>query len=142
VLAIGVQLGGPEQKGSLISTMLTRAMQTAANERHLHYDDGVEPWINPIFIVPGSISKPDFVGFKLGHFNKQRKGLVVMIETPQLVADGEAITEFVVASLQHVIALAAERFAKAHILISKDEAARIITRIEAALRAVAMETRH
>jgi len=85
MIGIGVQMGGPEQEDALIRKMLVKAMNTASKSREPNYNVGTEAWINPIFIVPGSILKPVFEGYELGHFSKKEKGLVVQIAVPQLV---------------------------------------------------------
>jgi len=110
MIAIGNHFGGPEQRGAPIHITLNTAMKIAAAKRGEHYNDGSEAWINPIFLVPGSILKPDFEGFKIGHFSKKEKGLVVQIVVPQSVADGEGIVEFVGQSLRHAVRLAADFF--------------------------------
>jgi hypothetical protein len=134
MIAIGNDLGGPEQRGSLIHSMLNKAMNIAADVRDANYNDGTEAWINPIFIVPGSVSKPEFEGYKLGHFSRKHKGLVVMIAVPQSVADREDVADFVGISLRESVRLAAAYFADKNISFSMLKAEKIILAIEAALR--------
>jgi len=110
MIGIGNHFGGPEQRGAPIHTALNTAMKVAAAKRGDHYKDGSEAWINPIFLVPGSILKPDFEGFKIGHFSKKEKGLVVQIVVPQSVANGEGIPEFISQSLRQAVRLAADFF--------------------------------
>ncbi|MEQ1540681.1 MAG: hypothetical protein ABL926_00350 [Novosphingobium sp.] len=136
MIAIGNDFGGPELRGSSIHTALNTAMKIAAAKRDEHYNDGSEPWVNPIFLVPGSILKPDFEGFKIGHFSKKEKGLVVQIVVPQSVADGEGISEFVGRSLRHAVRLAADFFALKGISFPALKAEKIIMEIEAGLRPV------
>jgi len=69
MIAMGNQFGGPEQRGSLVHLMLNKAMNVAADVRDANYNDGIKAWVNPIFILPGSVSKPEFEGYKLGHFS-------------------------------------------------------------------------
>jgi hypothetical protein len=134
MIAIGNQFGGPEQRGSFVHSMFNRAMNVAADIRDANYNDGTEAWINPIFILPGSVSKADFEGYKLGHFSRKQKGLVVMIAVPQPVANGEDIAEFVGMSLREAVRLAAAHFADKGISFSTLKAERIILAIEAELR--------
>ena len=133
MIAIGVQLGGPEQKDSSIHRALSSAMRTASTSRSLNYDDVTEAWINPIFIVPGSIWGTDFQGYKLGHYSKKQKGLVVMIAVPFEVADGRGIPQFVVGALREAVRLAAAHFSLKGVDFSTSAAEMIITQIEAAL---------
>jgi hypothetical protein len=133
MIATGNDLGGPERENTEIHLALRSVMLTAMHVCDPAYDDGTEAWINPIFIVPGSISKPDFEGFKLGYFSKRRKGLVVQIAVPQSVADGEGIVEFIGASLREAVRLASAHFASKGISFSTLKAEKIILAIEAAL---------
>ena len=135
MIAIGFQLGGPEQVGSPVFSKLTTAMNLVSDVRDEHYNDGTRPWVNPILILPGSITKPDFEGAKLGHFSRKQKGLVVMIAVPQAVADGHGVDEFIVASLREAVGLAGSYFAKKDIQFPRSEANRIISAVEAGLEA-------
>jgi len=117
--------------------MLNKAMNVAADTRDANYNDGAEAWINPIFILPGTVSKPDFEGYKLGHFSKKQKGLVVMIAVPQAVADGENLPEFVSISLREAVRLAAAYFAEKGINFSTLKAEKLILAIESGLAEIA-----
>lgn len=97
------------------------------------YDNGTEGWINPIFIVPGSIWKPEFQGYKLGYFSKKRKGLVVMIAVPEAVVGGDGLKEFIGSSLRTAVNMASERFNSKQIPFSTLKAEKIIRAIERAL---------
>jgi hypothetical protein len=133
VIAIGVQTGGPEQREAPIRKLLVAAMDIAARTRAPNYDDGTEAWINPIFIVPGSIWQPEFEGYELGHFSKKEKGLVVQIAVPKAVAAGKGIAEFIGTSLREAVRLAAAHFASKGISFSTLKAEKIILAIEAGL---------
>jgi hypothetical protein len=113
VITIGNQFGGPELKGALIQMTLNKAAKIAIVLREKNYNDGAEAWINPIFIVPGSVLNPDFQRQKLGHFSRKQKGLVVMIAVPPTVANGDGIIEFILAELraEKLIAEIGERLA-------------------------------
>lgn len=126
-------MGGPEQEGSLVQASLSLTMRIAKKVREPNYKELEEGWINPIFIVPGSIWKPEFKGFKLGHFSKKEKGLVVQIEVPQSVADGEGIREFIGSALREAVRLGAEKFSHHAIPFSTLKAEKIIRAIEAEL---------
>jgi hypothetical protein len=133
MIAIGVHGGGPELKDSPIDKMLTRSMSAAMRKRDTGYKNGVDGWINPIFIIPGSVSKPDFEGYKLGHFSKKERGLVIQIEVPQSVADGDGVKEFVAQSLREAVRLAAAYFSSKGVSFSTLKAERIILGIESVL---------
>jgi hypothetical protein len=134
MIAIGNDFGGPELRGSPVHLAVNKAMNIAAALRDQHYNDGTEAWINPIFIVPGSVSKPHFEGYELGHFSKREKGLVVQIAVPQSVADGEGIPEFIGTSLREAVRLAAAHFVSKGISFSTLKAEKIILAIETGLK--------
>ncbi|WP_147414316.1 hypothetical protein [Sphingomonas gilva] len=133
MITIGIDFGGPEHRESDVSKILIKASQVAARVRDPGYDDGQEAWINPIFVVPGTINEPDFTGHKLGHFSKKEKGLSVAIAVPQSVADGKGIQEFIGQSLREAVRLAAAYFASKGISFSTLKAEKIILAIEANL---------
>jgi hypothetical protein len=133
VIAIGVETGGPEHKESAVKKALVTAMGVAARVRAGNYNDGTEAWINPIFIVPGSLLNPDFDGYKLGHFSRKEKGLVVQIAVPPTVANGEGIQTFIASSLREAVRLAAAHFQSKKISFSTLRAEKIILSIESQL---------
>jgi hypothetical protein len=133
VIAIGNDFGGPELRGSKIHKALNLAMNVAASQREPNFDNGVEAWINPIFIVPGSVSQTGFDGFELGHFSRRKKGLVVKIAVPQAVANGDGISDFIGGSLREAVRIAAAEFASKGINFSSLKAEKIISAIEEAL---------
>lgn len=133
MIGIGVQMGGPEQKEAIIRSALVTAMDVAEKLREPNYDDGTEAWINPIFIVPGSMWQPDFDGYEYGHFSKKQKGLVIKIAVPQAVARGRGIPEFISGSLRDAVHMASEFFSAKGISFSTLKAEKIILAIEAGL---------
>ena len=133
MITLGIDFGGPEHRDSMIGKALIEASQVATRARDTNYDDGSEAWINPVFIVPGSIHRADFDGYKLGHFSKKEKGLVVQIAIPQSVAGGEGMVEFIGESLREATRLAAAYFASKGISFSMLKAEKIILAIEASL---------
>ncbi|WP_338883010.1 hypothetical protein [Xenorhabdus sp. TH1] len=134
MITIGEQFGGPNLNGSLIEQALDITSMTAIEERDKDYDIGKEAFINPIFIVPGSILGVDFEGYKYGYFSKKEKGVVIQIAVPQSVADGEGIREFIVGALREAVRMAAEKFAKHAIPFSSLKAEKIILAIEKKLQ--------
>jgi len=136
MIGIGVQLGEPEQRDSPIDRMLMKAMIVTDKLREPNYDDGTEAWINPIFIVPGSMWQPDFEGYEYGHFSRKRKGLVIKIAVPLAVARGKGIPEFISGSLRDAIHMAAEFFSAKGISFSSLKAEMIVLAIEAELEEI------
>ena len=133
-ITIGVQMGGPEQRGGDVRKALLVAMNAAADARNPTYDDGSEAWVNAIYIVPGSLLKPEFDGYELGHFSKKEKGIVVKIAVPQAVADGSGLIGFILESLHEAVRIAAARYAVKKINFSILRAEMLILKIEAALK--------
>ncbi|MGG7581479.1 hypothetical protein [Rhizobium sp. Nf11,1] len=82
MIAIGVHTGGPELSNIPLVAVLKKAMTFAKQHREPSYDSGQEGWVNPVFVLPGSVYKPDFEGFKIGHFSRKEKGVVVTIAVP------------------------------------------------------------
>ncbi|MBC8951486.1 hypothetical protein [Xenorhabdus sp. PB62.4] len=134
MITIGSHYKGPELDGSSIQLALRTTSGVAREERDKDYNSGKEAFINPVFIVPGSISKPDFKGFKYGYFSKKEKGVVIQIAVPQSVTDGEGIREFIVGALREAVRMAAEKFAKHAIPFSSLKAEKIILAIEERLQ--------
>lgn len=133
MISIGINSGGPELKDSKVESLLTRSMSVAIAKREASYKNGENGWINPIFMIPGSVSKPDFQGYKLGHYSKRDRGLVVQIEVPEAVASGNEVKEFVSKSLREAVRLAAAHFASKSISFSTLKAEKIILAIESSL---------
>ena len=133
MIGIGVDSGGPELRNSAVKSVLMKAMQTAARARDPSYDDGTEAWINPIFIVPGSLHVPDFEGLKTGHFSRREKGLVIQVAVPKAVAEGVGVEQFVVRSLRDCVQLAAATFSSKGISFPAIKAEKVIRSIERAL---------
>jgi hypothetical protein len=123
-------MGGPEQRNAPIRSALVNAMRLAAQLRDPDYNDGTDAWINPIFIVPGSIWRPKFDRYELGHFSPKKKGLVVKIAVPQSVADGDGIREFIGSSLRDAVRLAADKFRSKRISFSTIKAMKLVEEIE------------
>lgn len=84
--------------------------------------------------MPGSVSEPEFEGFKIGHFSRKQKGLVIMIAVPKDVADGAGLKEFLGMSLREAVRLAAPFFTSKGISFSTPKAERVIFAIENGIR--------
>ena len=133
MIGIGIQMGGPEQRDSAVRAVLLKAMQTAKRVRDPSYSDGDEAWINPIFIVPGSLLGPDFEGLKAGHFSRREKGFVIQVAVPKTVAEGAGVQRFVVQSLRDCVQLAASTFSSKGMAFPALKAEKVIRSIERAL---------
>ncbi|WP_105435904.1 hypothetical protein [Neorhizobium tomejilense] len=134
MIAIGIDFGGPELKSTKIYELLYRLMNLVADQRPPNFDDGVKPWVNVIFIVPGTISRPDFLGYKIGHFSKKKKGLVVQVEVPASAVNGERTFDFIENSLNEAIRLAATHFASKGLNFPSTEAEKLLRTVSAELK--------
>jgi hypothetical protein len=95
-LSIGVIQGGPTplfQMGELIG----RAMQGMESSRR-----DVQDWsVNVVFIIPGRLSRPDFVGIRTGKFDRQAQQLMVQVAVPDRPFEGwEEMARFVLDGLE------------------------------------------
>ena len=133
MIAIGIDVGGPELRDAAVRKVLAKAMAVAVKVRDPSYNDGREAWINPIFIVPGSLAGPKFEGLETGHFSRAKKGLVIKVAVPVAVAAGDGIKEFVVASLRDCVRLAAQYFSRKGMAFSALRAEKVVGSIERSL---------
>jgi hypothetical protein len=136
MIAMGVNYGGPEHRGSALAETFHRVYRIIDKFRSPAYDDGTEAWINPIFIIPGSITTVEFEGCKIGHFSRKQKGVVVMIAVPHSVAEGRGTVEFIIAALRSAVHLAAEHFHKKGVVFSEAKALKMVDDIARDLRTV------
>jgi hypothetical protein len=109
MIAIGGHFGGQELKESAIDRALLTAMRVVKLERSPAYDNGEIPYVNPVFVVPGSLSTPDFDDIQLGKFSRKDKSLVVEVSVPESVAAGQGIRDFIIEGL-HMANAAAFHF--------------------------------
>jgi hypothetical protein len=113
VIALGIQFGSPKSEMNGFDHLLQLVSRKTGDLRPADYNNGRDGWINPIFLVPGSIfPPPDFEGFKLGHYSKKERGLVVMIAVPPKVRDSGNGREFIEGALRQSVVIAAEHFKK------------------------------
>lgn len=99
MIAIGEHYCGPEHRNSRISDALGKASTVIVKSRPQDFNKG-QPWVNPIFVVAGTLGGPDFDGVRLGHFSKKEGGLVVEIAVPQAVVDAKNLRDPIVDGLR------------------------------------------
>ena len=113
MIALGIQFGGPKDQMNGFDRLLQSVSRKVADLRPKDYNNGRDGWINPIFLVPGSIlPPPDFEGFKLGHYSKKERGLVVMIAVPPEIRESSDGRNFIEKSLRESVSLATDHFKK------------------------------
>ncbi len=86
--------------------------------------------MNPVFVVPGSIQGPDFIGLRAGHFSRKVKGLVIEIAVPLPIATTDNPSGFIVEALRQAKLLAAAFFIEKGISFPTVAAEKIILAIE------------
>jgi hypothetical protein len=136
MIAMGVHYGGPEHRGSELAKVFYSVHSAIDRFRSLNYDDGTDAWINPIFIIPGSITTVDFEGCKIGHFSRKQKGVVVMIAVPRSAAEGRDTVEFIIAGLRDAVHLAAGHFTKKGVAFSEANALKMVDDLAGELRTI------
>ncbi|WP_313101974.1 hypothetical protein [Brevundimonas sp.] len=79
MITIGAIYRGPELRESRLVQAVRTASEVIGELRDPSYDVGTIPWVNPIFIVQGSLGEPGFRGLIYGKYSKRKKGVVVQI---------------------------------------------------------------
>ncbi|WP_404478524.1 hypothetical protein [Novosphingobium sp. BL-52-GroH] len=133
MIATGEHYRGPEHRNSRIRAALDKASATINQLRPRNYADGTTPWVNPIFIIAGSLGEPDFEGTRLGHFGKKDKGLVVEISMPQAIINARDLRAPIVKGLRMANAAAFHFFHDKGMDFPLREAEELVSRVEGQL---------
>jgi hypothetical protein len=108
MISIGAVYNGPELQGSKINRLI---MATSKAVKELRGTLGQTPWVNVVFVVPGSLGGADFDDLKYGDYSKKDKAVVVQIPMPKNVAEGTADqVGFIIDALRGANAMAFEFF--------------------------------
>ena len=129
MIAIGEHYLGPEHRNSRISEALGKASIAIATSRPQELGKDL-PWVNPIFIVAGSLGNPDFDGIRLGHFSKKEGGLVVEIAVPPEVVNTKNIRDPIVNGLRMANAAAFHFFHDKGMKFSLRDAEDLVSQVE------------
>ena len=129
MIAVGEHYRGPEQRNSRISSALDRTGVAIRNARPGNISDGAHPWVNPVFVVGGSLGEPNFNDIRLGHYDKKEKGLVVEIAIPRSVADSKNLRDPIVRGLQMANAAAFHFFDDKGMEFPLRDAEALVTRV-------------
>jgi hypothetical protein len=133
MIAIGEHYRGPEHRDSRISTALDKAGAVVRKLRPKNYANGTTPWVNPVFIVAGSLGTPDFSDVRLGHYSKDEKGIVIEVAIPQTVVDSDNLRDPIVRGLQMANALAFHFFEEKGLDFPLREAEALVAQVGIAL---------
>ena len=130
MIAIGEHYCGPEHRNSRISAALGKASITIANSRQRDFRSKSHPWVNPVFVVAGSLGEPGFDGIRLGHFSKREGGLVVEIAIPQMVVEAVNLRDPIVNGLRMANAAAFHFFHDKGIKFPLRDAEELVSLVE------------
>ncbi|HXK59521.1 MAG TPA: hypothetical protein PLP42_06445 [Acidobacteriota bacterium] len=79
---------------------------------------GIEPEVNVVFHLPGSLLKPDYVGLRSGTFSKKRRAIMVQAAVePEFIAQlsRSVIRDYILDVAEEVLGIAARKFEEAGI---------------------------
>lgn len=107
MISIGGVYNGPELQGSQINRLI---MATSKAVKELRGTLGDTPWVNAVFVVPGSLDDVDFDGLKYGEYSKKDNAVVVQIAVPKQLAERADQVQFIVDALHGANAMAFEFF--------------------------------
>lgn len=107
MISIGAVYNGPELQGSEVNRLL---MATSKVVKELRGTLGATPWVNAVFIVPGSLGESDLDYLTYGDYSKKDNAVVVQIPMPKKVAEGAEQAAFIVDALHGANAMAFEFF--------------------------------
>jgi len=129
MISIGAVFNGPELKGSALSKKL---METSAAIKDLRgsLDDGIRPWVNAVFVVPGSLGSPGFHGLIYGEYSKKNKGVVVQIAVPIDILSLEDPSSFIIEGLRGANAMAFHFFQEKGEDFPLAEAEFVVTKVQ------------
>ncbi|WP_135212656.1 hypothetical protein [Vitreimonas flagellata] len=133
MISIGAVYRGPELKGAPINRVL---MDVSAAIKGLRgpLQEAEAPWLNAVFVVPGSLGATGFRGLEFGEFSPTSKGLVVRIAVPSEVAGSNDPRQYVVDTLHGANAMAFEFFRQAGEDFDLPEAERLVRAVADRLR--------
>ncbi len=129
MISIGEHYRGPEHRNSRIGSALDRTGFVIRRFRPGNFANGAHPWVNPVFIVGGSLGEPDFKDIRLGHYDKKQNGLVVEIAIPRAVADSEDLRDPIVRGLRMANAAAFHFFDEKEMEFPLRDAEALVTRV-------------
>lgn len=107
MISIGAVYNGPELQGSQINRLI---MATSKAVKELRGTLGETPWVNAVFVVPGSLGEADVDHLTYGDYSKKDNAVVVQIPVPKKVAEGADQVAFIVDGLHGANAMAFEFF--------------------------------
>jgi hypothetical protein len=133
MISIGEHYRGPEHKTSRINAALWQVGESLDRLRSKDYKNGDTPWVNPIFIVGGSLGEPDFDWNRMGYYDKKNKGVVVELAIPSAVAQEKNLRDPIVEALHSANAAAFHFFEEKGLVFPLREAEAMVAQVAADL---------
>ena len=130
-LYLGIDLGGPELRGGSADSAITRIAKRVRDARPSEPPDTGK--LNIVFLVPGSLYKPDFEGVRTGRFSRKEMMLLAEAAVPSEFGCLEDLESFVFASIRDSVRLARPVFEKAGIHFSEEDEIAFLERIEGSM---------
>lgn len=93
---------GPELKGSRIANAVAATMKAVEVAREPKFGGslGMIPHLNAVFVVEGSLGKPNFHGVRLGPYNKRDKCIQVDVAISTLQAGESNLRDLLIIGLR------------------------------------------
>ena len=111
MISVGAVIGGPE---CAFMDMHVRSLMRFTKERRLA-DDSVNAEVNIVFHLPGSLTRPDYIGLRTARFSKKERVLMIQVavEDEFIVArDNALVVGYIYDVANEAIGLAKSYFDK------------------------------
>lgn len=109
MISIGAVYHGPELQGSEVNRLVMQASKALKELGAAPKSDG-KPWVNAVFVFPGSLDQVDFDGLAFGDYSKKHKGVVVKIAVSEGAIRRGEFASYLIESLHGANAMAFEFF--------------------------------
>ena len=119
MISIGSIFRGPELKGSEINRAIM-AVSKALTELRPPLE--TTPWVNAVFIVPGSFGDVEFTEMEYGKFSKKNRAVVVQIPVPKAIVEQGDRYRFLIDCLHKANAMACTYLGKKGVVFPLAEA--------------------
>lgn len=133
MISIGSVLMGPELGESNVAGAFRRVSQIAQSFRE-HAPPG-SLVVNVVFVVPGSMGKPDFSEVRVLNYTRKRNVVVVEVPVPDGIATDESVFRHIVDAVDKAIVLAGAYLGKKKIQFDSQAASRSASELRSRLLA-------
>lgn len=133
MITIGNVFHGPELPGSVIYNVLTKVAKTIQVSRG-DFQLGLDPAVNVVFVVPGSMGCPDWEETREGKYSSAKKLLLVEVAVPDKVAQSEDPSGFIVEMLHAANCIAFHFYDEKGMTFALLEAEALVRKVAESLR--------